>query len=334
MVFSGIGDLARHYGMQRHISGLNREMSRLTEELSTGRHADLTKHLSGRHDQLAHVEHALALLQGYGVARAEAAGDLAAMQNALQRVQMLGETLNHAALQASDNAAALDNLAEQAHGNLQDMIGALNAGHAGRALFAGQAVDESPLAGAGTLLSDLGDALDGAQGREAVIRVLDDYFGRPGGGFTANIYQGSHMDLAPYELGAGEAVSAALRADDPALRDLLKHTALAALVTDERLDLAPAARHELARHAVDQMIPAQGRLTQIRARLGFAEARLEQAASRMAAETTSLTLLRNNLTAVDPAETATELQAAQSQLEMLYAVTARSARLSLVNFLS
>ena len=69
------------------------------------------------------------------------------------------------------------------------------------------------------------------------------------------------------------------------------------------------------------------------ARVGVAEARIEQAATRNNAARTSLEYSRNKLIAADPYETAAQLQTVQFQLESLYSVTVRNANLSLVNFL-
>ena len=54
---------------------------------------------------------------------------------------------------------------------------------------------------------------------------------------------------------------------------------------------------------------------------------------RNGAETTSLQIARNGITAVDPYETASRLEATRQQLETLYTLTARISRLSLVDFL-
>jgi len=75
-------------------------------------------------------------------------------------------------------------------------------------------------------------------------------------------------------------------------------------------------------------------VTRLRADLGAAEARIGQAESRIAAETTALQIARNDLVSVDVFETAGELEQVQFQLETLYTLTARAARLNLVNFLS
>jgi flagellar hook-associated protein 3 FlgL len=46
-----------------------------------------------------------------------------------------------------------------------------------------------------------------------------------------------------------------------------------------------------------------------------------------------LEIARADLVAIDPFEAATRMEAAQTQLETLYSVTARLSRLSLVDFL-
>ena len=54
---------------------------------------------------------------------------------------------------------------------------------------------------------------------------------------------------------------------------------------------------------------------------------------RAAAEATALGLAREALIGADPYEAAAALEAAETQLETLYTLTARISRLSLVNFL-
>jgi flagellar hook-associated protein 3 FlgL len=75
---------------------------------------------------------------------------------------------------------------------------------------------------------------------------------------------------------------------------------------------------------------AQGGLAELRGRVGAVEARLDEVATRNASERAALEVARSALTDVDIYDKATELEAVQGQLELLYAITARSARLSLV----
>jgi flagellar hook-associated protein 3 FlgL len=71
----------------------------------------------------------------------------------------------------------------------------------------------------------------------------------------------------------------------------------------------------------------------MRAGIGTLEARIETATARNSAETSALEMARNEIIAVDPYKAATDLSAAQTQLETLYTVTARLSRLSLAGYL-
>ena len=63
------------------------------------------------------------------------------------------------------------------------------------------------------------------------------------------------------------------------------------------------------------------------------EARLDAAVTRNSAETSALEMTRADLIGVDSFETATRLEASQTQLETLYAITARMQRLNLADYL-
>ena len=56
-------------------------------------------------------------------------------------------------------------------------------------------------------------------------------------------------------------------------------------------------------------------------------------AIRNAAEASALQIARNGLVAADPYDTATAIQAVQTQIETLYTLTARLSRLSLTDYL-
>jgi len=74
-------------------------------------------------------------------------------------------------------------------------------------------------------------------------------------------------------------------------------------------------------------------LTALQARLGVAQERISSAEIRNAAESSALQIARSDLLAIDPYDTATALQATQTQLETLYSITARLTRLNLTDYL-
>jgi len=336
MSLHSIGDLAQSFVLQRQNTELKSQMARLSAELSSGRTENVTDHLAGNFGHLADIEHDLVLLDARRGTATEARTFTAAMQTALERVQDLAGGLGESAVltAAAPGDISLDVTARHARGNLESIVSALNTDVVGRSLFAGATVESAALEPADTLLTAARAAVAGETGAAGVEAALQAFFDDPGGGFETLVYQGANTDLAPYRLGDGASVELSLRADAQALRDTLRHTVATALAGDETLALSKEARRTLVQRAGEGLLTAAEGLTGLRAGLGFTEARIDQSESRIAAELTSLEFARSELLAVDPFETASQLEQVQFQLETLYTLTARSARLNLVNFLS
>ena len=225
-------------------------------------------------------------------------------------------------------------IAEEARNNLGSIVSALNSNVAGRAIFAGNEVSTLPIVSAEDIVAAVRTALTGATTSADVRSALDTFFDPPGGDFETLIYQGATASLAPMQLGDGESVDLDLRADSVAFRATLKETTLAVLMAETVPSLITGEAAVLAKSLAEGLYGAQDAITAISADLGFAEGRVDQALTRISAEITSLEIVRGQLVEVDPFKTATELENVQLQLETLYTLTARSSRLSLVNFLS
>jgi flagellar hook-associated protein 3 FlgL len=336
MTLQSIGDMAQSFALRRQSVELNRQMDRLTQELSSGVASDIPRHLSGNLLQLADVERDLSVLDARRDVARTAATDADVMQTALDRVQTATGDLATDAVTAGYAAGGVQTstVTTEARAALETIVGALNSDMAGRALFAGNTTDRAPLAGADVLLDALTNALSGAADATDIRSRLDTFFDAPAGDFATMLYQGGTDGLRPRDLGAGESVALDIRADDPALRDAMKQTALIAVLDEGSLGLSQQDRRDLIGTAGERLLGGQDNLTALRADLGFAEERIAQAESRISAGLSSLNIARNDLLSVDTPSTAVELEQVQSQLEMLYTLTARSARLSLVNFLS
>ena len=150
-------------------------------------------------------------------------------------------------------------------------------------------------------------------------------------GFGA-FYQGGGP-LSPTPIAQGEAADLSTTAMDPALRDTLAGFAMAALIDRGVLAADATERGRLAQQAGQQLTSTADARTTLQARIGTVEAQIEAARSRNSAEQTSLGILRSEIGSVDPYEAGTRLEAIRSQLESLYLVTARVARLSLAEYL-
>lgn len=334
MSLSSLGDLAQSFMLQRRSAAIRQDMSRLTHELATGQKADMRQVLAGNHGYISQIERTLSALTGFTLATQEAEQFMDGIQYVLDGAQEKAGKLGADLISASNSVVGLvaSNPSQNAETELRSVMGLLNTQSAGRSLFAGVATDAPPLATTDALLADLRTAMTGAGSVSAMLAAADTWFDT-GGGFETLIYQGSATALAPFQLSDQETVQLDVRADDPAIREVLKHFAVAALAEDPALGLTPAEKAEMFSTTGAGLLVGQSALTALRTGIGFSQARVDEIATRNAATQTGLEMSRNALLSVDPFETATKLEDVQFQLQSLYAVTVKSSQLSLVNFL-
>ncbi len=336
MVDFTLGDLSRNFVLRRQNTFLKQNLERLTQELSSGRTTDVAAHLSGRLAPLSDLEHESKILKSQSVVVAELQSQASVIQTALKNIQDQTSNLadDLAVASVSISAANVDALSSEAKATLESVISSLNTRYSGRSLFSGTTVDISPIENIDGILSGLAAAIAGETTAADVLAAADNYFDASGGGFEADIYLGATENLSPVSLGSGDSVVLDVRADDPVFRTTLKAVALSAMLGDLSGSLDIAEQRRLAENLAELTLSNQSQITGLRAELGYAEQRIDAAATRTATEIQAVDLGRDALLGVDTFQTATDLEATQNQLETLYTITSRSFRLSLVNFLS
>ena len=329
-----LGDLATSFMLQNRGSALKTEMTRLTQELTSGQVSDVKGVLTGNYSYLTGIEASLSTLQGYKISTTEAAQFAGSMQAVLENVQESTSNLGTNLIIVS--SGGLDNVAKQsgaeAFETLKSVMSALNTNIAGRNLFSGAATDKSALGSADDLMTQLRSILVGVSGVAAKASTIQDWFDDPAG-FKAAIYGGSDISLSPFQLSDSEALTLNINATNPELKDTLKNLAIAAISADETVTFDHSERSALLLEAGEGLLRNQDDLTSLRAQVGFAEGRIEIMATRNASESVSLEYAKGTLLAADPYETAIRLEEVQFQLQSLYAVTVKTSQLSLVNFL-
>ena len=330
-----LGDLAQGMALRVHQSRIKSEMNKLTTEISTGQVLDQGERVGGDFRQLAGIQHSLTRLEGYRTATVEATQIADTLQTILGKVQDEAQALAAPLASVTSNSlpTVRDTLANEALDRLGSMIGAVNVQTAGRSYLSGTQTDQSPLADVSTLMTELRSAVAGEVTSQGVVAALDAWFDTTGGGFDTVMYRGGTQDLASLRLSESETADISLRADDPTLRNILKNTALAALATDDAAGLPFSIQGDLQRAAGEGLLSANDGMTGLRAKIGTLEARIEETSIANEAEASSLAQARNVLLEADPYETASRLEEVQYQLETVYALTARSARLSLLEYL-
>ena len=328
-----LGDASMTNILARQGADLRAQVSRASQEVTTGRHTDIGQALRGDYSPLLAVDASLARLQSYASTTTEAASLTAAQQAALGSIGAHVSEATGVLLRARDftTAAQVDTLAADLHNKLAGVMGLLNTQVAGRSVFAGVATDTAPLGQTEDLLTALATVAAGATTAGQVVSAVTTWFSDPGG-FQA-FYQGG-TPLSPVAIAPGESADLSTTALVPAIRDTLAGFAMAALLDrgvlaglhDERATLAQRSGKAL-------LSSTEGRIG-LSARIGTVEAQVEDARTRNSAEATALGILRSDTGSVDPYEASTRLENARAQLESLYLVTARVSRLSLVEFLS
>ena len=337
MNYVSVGDMAQAFQMRRHNVELQKHLTRLTEELTTGRKSDLSEAVSGDFKALAGIERSLKAGAAFEVSAAEAALFAETLQSALENVSTMATDLTPSLLMAGSNAGkhAVDNVAGDARQKFHAVVSALNTQVADRYVLSGAASDKQPLSGSQDILDALLAVTSGqitASGVEAAVAA---WFNAPagGGGYVDLAYGGSARPLAPFQTGPGSEAQLDMTAATPALRDLLQGFAIGALLAEGLLAGDTTERATLTKRSGEVLTAANTEITELRARVGSVERHIADARTRNAANISALAIARNGITAADPYDTASALEAVQGQLETLYTLTARLSRLSLADVL-
>lgn len=333
MTTSSIGDLSRGFALRNQTTRLRAEVDLRALEATTGTTGDLARRLGGDVARVVSIDNRLAQGHSYRSVTAEAAQRATAVQSALSRLSDEADELSSTLLTASSpgNDAAVTTAGLAAESRLQAVIGTLNTRLGDRGLFSGTETRRPALIDANDLLDLAEAAVASETSAEGIDSALTAWFEDPTG-FSAQAYLGG-PGLEPFVVASGEGVSLDVTALDPAITNQLKSMVMAALLPRDLLAGQTEERAELARMAGERLAEGATDRAGIAARVGIAEGRIAAAEARHAADDTAYSLARLELVAVDDYEAATALTEAEQQLETLYAITARLARLSLTEYL-
>ena len=333
MAMVSFGDLAQSFLLKSQVSRLKSDAGRITQELASGRHGDVGAALSGDFAQLSAVSRSHDLAEGYLASAREAAFRTSAMQATLGTISenalALVPSLISAPQSADANALAL--FAAQGKERLNATLSAMNTAVGGRTLFGGTQVGDLAVNDADTLLAALRVELVGATTADEAMTRISAWFDAPTG-YTAQMYRGG-AEVGALAVSPDSRVWLGPTADDPAFREALKGFAAAALITDSALNFGGTDARNFARLAGEGLISGQDALISLAASVGTSEARIEEAITRNAAEKLTLEMAKADLVQSDPYRLASELEAVQTNLETVYAVTARLSRLTLTDFI-
>lgn len=333
MVSVSLGDMAQSFQLRRQNLGLKQDMTRLSNEMTTGRVADTALRTRGDLMPISSLDVSLARLSGYGAITNEAGLLAGAMQTTLSVIEGLSTDLSAALFSVATGGTAqqVDAVAAEGFQKFDATLKLLNTRLGDRSLFSGIATDKPSVVDTETLLAALQDVVAGLSSPQAIEAGISDWFDSPGG-FSALGYLGaSAMTAVP--ISQGEEVAINVTANDAAIRETLKGLAMVALLDRGLMSGQSSDKLEIAKRAGTRLLQSQSDRVDLAARLGLVEARIEAASVRNTHEKVSLQLARNTITGIDPYETISKLEETQAQLEMIYSLTARMTRLSLLDYM-
>lgn len=336
MTFSTLGDLAQTFALRHRNTELKTDIQRINKELATGQAADLAKHLGGSYAQLTSIERDMRLLDAYAINISEAKQMTDVMQVRLEQVSTIASDFAGDLLAASSSGSHSTHgtLVEESTFQFRTIIETLNSQSAGRSLFSGDETRVAPLADPDTILAGLATAVAGATSALDIESAVDIWFTNPAG-FDAVAYTGGANGQGPLKLSETSEISVDVRANAPELKSIL--AGLAKVIASELGTLPQPLpleeKNQLRERAAVTLMSAQEDLIGLQAELGLAQEQIDRWSVRNETSRSTLDYAKGALLSVDPYERATELEAAQFQLESLYTITSRLSRLSLVNFL-
>ena len=215
----------------------------------------------------------------------------------------------------------------------EGVVNTLNMQLAGRSLFSADAPDQIPLISGADMMAELRILVTGAPDASTIVSDVTTWFQDAGSGYETVAWQGGNGPSQAILLAEGQSAKIGITALDPAIRKALTGLALTALAAEGAVSLVENEQRIFADNAAQSMINASSELIELRAKLGFEEARIEDARVTSESTQSSLQIEYGRLTSSDPYSTATELETVSTQLESLYILTARMSRLSLTEYL-
>lgn len=337
MKYISVGDMSQTYLMRRHNVQLKSTMAQLSEEVISGISQDVGAAVGGDFTALSAISRSQARVVALQQTASEADLLAGSQQDALEVVQghayAIGSTLISAA--SSSSPSMVNSGAQNAAERFASIIGALNVSVAGRYAFSGITTDTRPVADPEDIMAELTTLVNGMTSVDDITAAVDAWFeGAAGsGGFIDKAYKGSATTLTPVQISDTDEARLTLTATDPTLRDVLKGFALATLVAEDAAGYTFDTRSRLIQAAGERIVTGDGKMATLRSDLGAVESIIADAQTRNSAQKSSLQLAKTELIGVDPYETATALDAVQSQLESLYTLTSRLSQLSLMDYL-
>lgn len=332
MTVSFMSDLAKLNLSKSMFTNTDQKIAKLNTELISGRLQNLGKQRFEHASEINQLKQKFTQLDAFKIVHSDAKRYFDTIETNLDGIQAKSANLAEQFLTSvhGTSTAVFSTAAQQAEHVFRDVVTHLNAQSDGQALFSGTKATGLSIPNIAALLTDLRNDTSVATDNTSLKTAIDDWFAPVTGKFDT--YLPNAMDeKVRFALSNTSGIQNDVTADASAFRKVLKSAALV-LLSVERNFTIPDIKSALQTSAED-LLSVQEDLTQLRAQNGLKSAIIDTEISSQAAERASLSLRYNALTSADPYDTATHLQATQSQLERLFVLTSRIEKLSFLEYM-
>ncbi len=325
MLRVNLPDILMTQRLTRQSADLKVKLQAASEEMVTGRRADVVSFLEGKVGQSMLVDKALNDVIREMSEIALRNSRLDTMQNSLSSVSdtVLGLDIRTYDAIAGNKSLDLSLVGDDAEQALGQVFNFLNIRFGERYAFSGDASDRPPFGSAEALLTDIENIFASAATASDLQTSLDSYFDDPAGPFQTVIYQG----------GAPDVITSNVTGLDPALKDTIRGLAVLAMANGNGSPLAPTALGTVYTNAASNISNGIDGVTNLKARLGIEQGALTRNKQRLDSEQVILNATLTELTGRDQNEAAIELKQLEVQLEATYILTNRLSSLTLLNYL-
>ena len=337
MGISAIGDQARAFAMHASSTRIKTTLSILTGELASGEVADLGARLNGNTQGIVDIEAKLTRLNQLKTSATELATHTAGMNTALDSIREFSSSLvlNLVVEPLGESDSIVKARVAEVSGAFDTAVARLNTSIGQRHLFSGINSDQPPLIPAKQILDELQALTAGMTTAADITASVSAWFdAAPGaGGFLDVAYQGSLHATPTVQVGDASKITLDITAGSEVIREQLKGLAMGALLARGVLDSDYREKRAVLKAAGTVLMNNTSAFADEIGGIGYIQQTIERAQTEGGASIAVYETMRNELRLADPYQTAAAITEAETQLDTLYAVTARLSKLKLVDYL-
>ncbi|MBX9741567.1 MAG: flagellar hook-associated family protein [Beijerinckiaceae bacterium] len=349
MKANGVSDLSSSQMMRSTVLKLQREMSIVQVQASTGRIADRGLALGLDSSVSVNLNQQIQRLDTIKTLNANVSARLDTTQTNLDSIgQIVGDVMQ-LLVRAKAPGVDLALIKQSATDALKSMNDKLNTSYNGQFLFAGVNTDVLPVSsdpGAATatgklavdaaFLAEFGFAQDDPAAVNIPKATMDAFLD---GTFEALFddtnwrasFSSASDKVVRSRISMSEVIDGSVTADDPAFREITKALTMISQLNID--DLGQATASGVLDKAIGALAKGQTGVIAIQSRVGSLQSQVKDATERLEIQGNSLALNLGSLEDVDPYEMSVRYNSLSTQIETAYALTSRIKQLGLLKYI-